>query len=212
PFMDHLTMNQSRPFTMKARRVSRACDECRKRKTKCIGQGQHCQACMAKKVACTFQFPTCKRGPKPKLQPSYFSLPASSSNPTSPHEPTFNIDPTLQHLDRLFFQGELGWMSYATLHLLHLYFRHIHPLTNSLVDPIHFLLGMTQPKVTPSFQLLLYSMLDLTLRSIPNLRNFHLQLPTFELSAGTEDPEITDINHQLSQILLRQSHTINLPF
>ncbi|KAJ9070807.1 hypothetical protein DSO57_1003669 [Entomophthora muscae] len=207
--MYQLAMEQARSFSMKARRVSRACDECRKRKTKCIGQGQHCQTCVAKNVACTFQFPSCKRGPKPKQQQAgYFSLPISSSSPTSPHEHAPSTDPTIRELDLLYSQGELPWMSNATLKLLHMYFLHIHPLTQNLVDPIHFLLGITQPHVSPSFRLLLWSMLALTTRSIPSLGSYE-NPPSAISPAGPEDPEIAEINYQLCQILFRQSHDLS---
>lgn len=192
---------------MKARRVSRACDECRKRKTKCIGQGQHCQTCVAKSVPCTFQFPSCKRGPKPKQQAGYFSLPPSSSSPTSPHERSPASDPTLRQLDQLFAQGELPWMSAATLKLLHMYFQHLQPLTLNLVDPTHFLLGIAQPEVSYSFRMLLWSMVALCIRSIPGLQSFENPMPSCA-PAGTEDPEIYDINVQLCMILSRQTHDL----
>jgi len=104
----------------KARRVSRACDECRKRKTKCIGLGHHCQTCIAKKVSCTFNFPSCKRGPKPKIRDTtlntnnhYYSSPKETQSvyypsPTSPamsyiSNDHFHLTPSLKDDQHSYF-------------------------------------------------------------------------------------------------------------
>ncbi|KAI9295311.1 hypothetical protein K502DRAFT_291144, partial [Neoconidiobolus thromboides FSU 785] len=49
-----------------ARRISRACDECRKRKTRCLAEGNACQLCNSRNKLCTYEAPSFKRGPKPK--------------------------------------------------------------------------------------------------------------------------------------------------
>lgn len=52
------------PSTKVPRRGTRACDRCRKIKSKCEGtEGDRCKNCIAAAIACTFQGPNFKRGP-----------------------------------------------------------------------------------------------------------------------------------------------------
>ncbi|KXN67422.1 hypothetical protein CONCODRAFT_42875 [Conidiobolus coronatus NRRL 28638] len=51
-------------------RITRACDHCQLRKTKCDSAKPRCSQCVKRNDPCTFTTKVCKRGPKPK-QHSY---------------------------------------------------------------------------------------------------------------------------------------------
>lgn len=61
------THNSSSP---QRTRITRACDHCQLRKTKCDSAKPRCSQCVKRNDPCTFTTKVCKRGPKPK-QHSY---------------------------------------------------------------------------------------------------------------------------------------------
>jgi kynurenine formamidase len=50
-----------------------ACDFCKKRKIKCVGEdGISCAACSLRKIPCTYNCPMKKRGPQPQQKSGYY--------------------------------------------------------------------------------------------------------------------------------------------
>ncbi|KAJ3153440.1 hypothetical protein HK101_001726, partial [Irineochytrium annulatum] len=77
-------------------RGARACDQCRKRRTKCIG-GHPCSACTTAGDSCSFSDgPVKKRGPNAVAAPSRFD--PISSTPSPAASPTDEIELLLSHL------------------------------------------------------------------------------------------------------------------
>ncbi|KAJ3124156.1 hypothetical protein HK101_006187, partial [Irineochytrium annulatum] len=77
------------PPAAKRTRGSRACDHCRKKRTKCSGgqpgnEARPCHACVSLKVACEFSSPSKRRGPQRRPNtPTDISPAPTSASPSS---------------------------------------------------------------------------------------------------------------------------------
>ncbi|ODV58155.1 uncharacterized protein ASCRUDRAFT_62748, partial [Ascoidea rubescens DSM 1968] len=109
---DSSSTNPPHPVPQKRRRVTRACDECRKKKVKCDGQ-QPCVHCTVYNYNCTYDQPSNRSKKNKLLHHSSFNnnISSSSNNNHNPYNPNsnntsntnnFNINVNLSNLNNHF--------------------------------------------------------------------------------------------------------------
>lgn len=84
--------NQSRAAIPSRTRITRACDHCQLRKTKCDSAKPRCSQCVKRGDPCTFNTRVSKRGPKPKRY-TQSSYPIKNKNNVQMSKKSTNVYP-----------------------------------------------------------------------------------------------------------------------